>query len=128
MHGKQEARNIIAGARQRFFCAFLCLSKLEVNFFQCAAVRPYDHTSLVPLHSGQTFVGPSDIGGGASSGSAGELTKLERQNIKAIGATIMINITINGNMSPPLSPRQARLNQSHDFPGVFWALLMSSFI
>jgi hypothetical protein len=78
MIGKQEARNLIAWGRQSSICAFLRLSKLEVNFFQCAAVRPYDHTSLVPLHFGQTFVGPSNIGNGASSGSAGELTELER--------------------------------------------------
>jgi hypothetical protein len=39
MHGKEGARNLIAWGRQSSICAFLRLLKLEVNFFQRAAVR-----------------------------------------------------------------------------------------
>jgi hypothetical protein len=36
---QEGARNSIAWGRQKFFCAFLCLLKLEVKLFQCVAVR-----------------------------------------------------------------------------------------
>jgi hypothetical protein len=35
----QCQENHCMGARKRFFYAFLCLLKLEVNFFLCVAVR-----------------------------------------------------------------------------------------
>ncbi|MDR1643979.1 MAG: hypothetical protein LBT59_30130 [Clostridiales bacterium] len=39
MLGKEEVRNIIVCMRQSSFCAFSVPLKLEVKFFQCAAVR-----------------------------------------------------------------------------------------
>jgi hypothetical protein len=41
MLSEEEARNLIIawGAAKGFSVPFLCIVKLEVNFFQCVAVR-----------------------------------------------------------------------------------------